>query len=170
MNYKLAYTVPVFFLSCVSLAMGDTVQFTNGDNLSGKVRSLNEKELQLDSENFGKVTIPRAKIMAIYLGDARPPAAVSPTAATLGAAAAASAPAPNAAAATNRVEGILGRLLQNQPDIQDLPQNAARARDGLRSLRNDLGPGERDALDGYIKLFDLFAPPSPEGNAEAVEQ
>jgi hypothetical protein len=67
-------------LSAVLLASGlraDTVQLANGDLLSGEVLSLDAKQLKIKSQVLGEITIPRAKVQAITLGDApaRPSAA-----------------------------------------------------------------------------------------------
>lgn len=55
-------------------AAADSVQLANGDVISGKVVSLDDKTLKLESETLGQVNIPRVKIATITLGDARPPA------------------------------------------------------------------------------------------------
>lgn len=57
---------------CSSEAAADTIQLVNGDTLSGKVVSLNEKEVKLHSELLGELSIQRAKVASIYFGDAAP--------------------------------------------------------------------------------------------------
>ncbi|MEX0703214.1 MAG: hypothetical protein WD069_14055 [Planctomycetales bacterium] len=70
-------------------ARADSVELTNGDMLHGKVVSLDDKELRIDREQGGPMTVPRDKVLTIHLGDRgpvpdpKPPAseddAVSPT-------------------------------------------------------------------------------------------
>src|SRR4051812_30071076 len=51
----------------------DTIQLVNGDSVSGKVVSLDDKQLKLHSDILGQVAIERNKIASIHLGDVAPP-------------------------------------------------------------------------------------------------
>src|SRR5262245_32156547 len=57
-------------LSVVSGLTADTVELLNGDSLSGKVIALDAKTLKLKNDILGEMTIERAKIASIHLGDA----------------------------------------------------------------------------------------------------
>lgn len=133
----------------------DTVQMTNGDTLKGDVTKLDAKEVLVSSENFGELTIPRAKVSAIYLGDYQPPA-VTATGANPAAGLSAEILMQNPLI-QQQLGKLLGGGLGSSAELQNLPQNANKARDELQKLKDDLGPGpEADALDGYLRLFELF--------------
>jgi hypothetical protein len=48
---------------------GDTVELDNGDVLNGKVLSLDAKQLKLQSDALGEITVRREKVASIHLGD-----------------------------------------------------------------------------------------------------
>ncbi len=103
--------------------VADQVEMQNGDRYLGRVVSLNEKALVLQSELLGKVTLPRARIATISLGagapgavQAAPPAAALQPQIAPGAPMAATNDTPmsalrNLAANTNLVEQIRGQFL-----------------------------------------------------------
>lgn len=138
----------------------DSVRLTNGDTLVGKVMSLDAKQLVLNSENFGEMKIPRDKVEIIGLGEvslAPPPAAAG---------------TPSAPGASGELPSLQNPQVQQQVDqllqqalggeMGNMRQQMQSTREGLKELQEDLGPGSSaDALDGYIKLFEMFGGPAP---------
>ena len=51
-------------------ARGDSVELTNGDKLNGRVLSVDSKTLKLKSDTLGQISVSRAKVATIHLGDA----------------------------------------------------------------------------------------------------
>jgi hypothetical protein len=175
-------------------AMADSVQLANGDVLNGRVLSLDDKQLRLESEVLGQVTIPRGKIRAITLGDHRPAAAASSPAGKLPGAEA----SPEAALKRLKTTGVnpkdLKELQQMLPllatpeaskyfndtvkglmsgtrSIGDLRKEAMRARDELKKATRGLGPDVEAAIAPYMQILDSFIretqPPAPKAqNAE----
>jgi hypothetical protein len=77
----------VFRLGCLGVLIAcafafplpaDTVRLTNGDTVHGKVLTLDDKGLTLESGPLGKLTIDRKNVEVIVLGDAPLPAAAAP--------------------------------------------------------------------------------------------
>ena len=60
--------------------LADQVVMQNGDRFSGHVLSLSAESVVLQNENLGKITVPRAKVSLLSLGDA--PALAQTAAAT----------------------------------------------------------------------------------------
>ena len=162
---------------CVLPAAADSVQLANGDVLSGRVLSLDDKHLRLESESLGQVTIPRAKIRAITLGDAKPAAAASAPAARKGET------SPEEALKQLKTTGVnpkdLKELHQMLPllatpeaskyfndtvkglmggtrSIGDLRKDAMRARDELKKATRGLGPDVDAAVGPYLQILDSF--------------
>lgn len=166
------FSIAALLLACSVLAgssaLADSIRLVNGDTIVGKVVSLDENQLVLDSENFGQMKIPRQKVAIIGLGD---------TPLTQGLASGASAPpaAPGAPAAPGELPSMQNPQVRQQLDFLlqqalgggdgDMRQQMQATRKGLQELQKDLGPGaSADALDGYIKMFELFgggAAPNP---------
>ncbi len=71
MNNRISLSV----LACVALAVcmcsasAETIELKNGDKFSGKVISVDATNVILENEILGRVKIPRAKIVAIFLGE-----------------------------------------------------------------------------------------------------
>lgn len=176
-----AFCLAAAWLLAAAPALADTVHLTNGDIITGKVVLLDEHKLKVQSEALGELTIQRAKVASIYLGDARPPVVQARPAAPLN----------PALPAIPSVEDVLKQLqqggvnaealkqLQEQvpalahPQVQeafqkrlvglmtgkmtldDLRKEAEDARDQIKKLKQDLGP-EADALDGYLNILESF--------------
>lgn len=47
----------------------DVVELANGDTISGKVVSLDEKTIKVQNDILGEVSLPRDKVAAVHLGD-----------------------------------------------------------------------------------------------------
>lgn len=213
MNRKSAALLGAAFLLTAQLALGDTIRLSNGDTMSGKVTTFNEKEIVIKNDIIGEVKIPREKVVAIVLGDRAIPGNGD---------AAASGP-PNASPnlkgkspeqivkeLTNEKfdlkmlreleggkigppnqEDVLRELRKNgapaglkeqlmlklpgfgAPEVQsyynkqvnglidgsvtidDIRDDAVKARDQLKELQEDLGPGGA-ALNGYLSILEGF--------------
>jgi len=170
-----------WLLAAATPAFADTVHLTNGDTITGKVILLDENKLKVQSEALGELTIQRAKVASIHLGEAKPPVVQAKPAASLN----------PAVPAIPSVDDVLKQLqqgglnadalkqLQEQvpalahPQVQeafqkrlvglmtgkmtldDLRKEAEEARDQIKKLKQDLGP-EADALDGYLNILESF--------------
>lgn len=122
-------------------AAADTVQLANGDTLSGEVLSLDAKQLRVKSPILGEVTIARAQVHSIYLGDAvKTPVAGAPAAK----------PAESGKELT--VEGILKQLGAGAGGHP----SAGAGDDLLKQLQGGVPPAELDKLK---KQFPLLASP-----------
>jgi hypothetical protein len=51
-------------------ARGDTLRLANGDTINGKVIAVDDKNVTLESETFGRITLPRSKVVGLVFGDA----------------------------------------------------------------------------------------------------
>ena len=218
----------VGWATATSSGLADTVQLVNGDTVSGEVLSLDGKELKLQSKLLGALSIERAKIKAVFFGDARPPSAGGPSPAGQQGAAGKGSPlvgqmkaqgidpqafkqlenafpqlAPKAKVPGKATpEDVLGQLRREGLDesirkqiqqafpllgaseaqeyfdktvsglvsgdlsIQDVRNDAIRARDQLLDLQKDLGPAGKAALSAYTSILNRFiretAPPEQE--------
>ena len=174
MNSQQKWVTPVALMTllfCVEHAAADSVRLTNGDIIRGEVVSLGEQELTIRSENFGEMRVPRNKVELIALGDKsieemlRPAPGQQPVPQQSGVGAMPSMQNPQVQQQLNRLMqealgGGLGGLGTMQQDLQETQR-------GLRELQRDLGPGSTaDALDGYIKLFQLFGGGDGAGDGE----
>ena len=99
----------VFVFAPFLLAQADTIQLINGDSLNGKVLSLNDKEIKIESAILGEVAIQRKNVVSITFGDRKPAAtpAVSPAPAT---------PAATTPAASNTADAVLQQLKKSGVD------------------------------------------------------
>ncbi|PHR95067.1 MAG: hypothetical protein COA78_30925 [Blastopirellula sp.] len=71
MSYR--SSLSLLLVAFISLSLqADTLELLNGDRISGEVVGLDSKEIQLKSESFGVLKIPRSKVAAIYLGNRLP--------------------------------------------------------------------------------------------------
>lgn len=173
----------VLLLSPVSL-FADQLQMQNGDRYTGKVVSVTEDSLVLQSDVLGKVTLPRNKIASLTFGDAKAtnaaPSApvvaatptVSPNTATTGADLAAA--FRNLGADTNFVQQIRQQMLAGSPqggqkydelvnglmtgklNLYDIRSQAKASIDQINELKRELGPEAGDALDSYLNILQNF--------------
>lgn len=174
----------VLLLSPASL-FADQLQMQNGDRYTGKVVSVTEESLVLQSDVLGKVTLPRNKIASLTFGDAKatnaapPPApstaavpTVSPNTANTNADLAAA--FRNLGANTNFVQQIRQQMLAGSPEggqkydelvnglmsgklnLNDIRSQAKTSIDQINELKRDLGPDAGDALDSYLSILQNF--------------
>ncbi len=152
-------------------ANADSVRLTNGDIIRGEVVSLGEQELTIKSENFGEMTIPRDKVELIALGDKSIEEMLRSTSGQQPAQQSGTSAMPSMQ--NPQVQQQLNRLMQEAlgggfGGIGTMQQDLQETERGLRELQQDLGPGSTaDALDGYIKLFQLFGGGAGAGDGEA---
>ncbi len=157
---------------CLVLAsplLADTIQLVNGDRLNGKVTSLDDKQLVVDSESFGELKIARDKVDLISLGDKgipdfqqvivpQQPPAGAPNAQPLGGNLNNVSPLLQDPAVRQQLGPMVEQLLGPNGG-RDTQQNVEEARRGLHELREDFGDGpEGKALDAYIRFFEQIAP------------
>ncbi|KAA5542258.1 hypothetical protein FYK55_15770 [Roseiconus nitratireducens] len=160
LNLALCVTTAAL-LTPADTAHADSIRLTNGDTIRGEVTSLNEKELVIESDNFGQMKIPREKVDLIALGDTpleerlqRAPASTAPVGPTTSDA--------MPSMQNPQVQQQVNRLLQQAlgggfGGIGTMQQDLQKTQRGLKDLQRDLGPGpSADALDGYIKMFEMF--------------
>jgi hypothetical protein len=160
-------------------ALADSVQMVNGDVLKGRVVSLDDKQLRLESETLGQVTIPRGKIHAITLGEHKATAATSVPAARPSV----SEVSPEVALKQLKAGGLNPRdvkelqqmlpllatpeaskyfndtvkgLMSGTRSIGDLRKEAMRARDELKKATKGLGPDVDAAIAPYMQVLDSF--------------
>jgi hypothetical protein len=177
----LSFVAIVLALFAAPRVSADLVQLANGDILHGKVLALDDKNLRLESDVHGKLSIPRGKIASITFGDRPAPAVAAPPAAGA---------APALPAAPGSLDDILKQLkagggaganvgdiqklmpLLANPDalgffqdklrglqegslgIQDIRKEAIRAREMVKDLK--LGPEGDQALAPYLGILDRF--------------
>ena len=169
-------------LFCTQAATADSVQLINGEVLKGKVLSVDDKQVSLESESLGKVTIQRSKVATITLGDAKPPVLVADP--KVGPAPAAPQPESveeafkklKAIGANPKEVGELQKLfpelaspeaskyfdetikgvMTGKKSIQDIRKEAIQARDELKKLTDDLGPDVEAATKPYLNILEKF--------------
>jgi hypothetical protein len=173
LSLALLFTVRVF---------ADQIEMQNGDRYNGKVISMTNDTMVLQSEVLGTIAFPRAKIAKISLGNGAPGAAASHDSTTLSAKPAASTNAaanslsslrqPAAAseaakvkqqfladadpAAKAKFDEMLGDLMNGKMTVADLRVQAKSAADQLRALKKELGPEADSTLDGYLSILESF--------------
>lgn len=151
----------------------DSVRLVNGDMLKGHVESLNEQQLVIRSENFGEMKIPRHRVQTIMFGDKPLPTAASkqPAAAGVG-------QQPMPAIQNPQSQQQLNRMMQQalggDGGTRDLRQSIESTRKGLQDLKKDIGnESSAQAIDSYIKMFELFGniiPPTQAQPQQPSEQ
>lgn len=150
------------------LCWADVIECDNGDRYNGKVLSMDAKEVKLQNDIAGTLTIPRSRIVGIQLR----PALAAPAAAPQRPVATATAPALNAtklqfdAAAIERIQNeylatatpeanqmfqeMLRGVQSGQKNIGDLRTQAASTLQELRAAQKEFG---EDALGGILETY-----------------
>jgi hypothetical protein len=175
-----AVLVTVLALCALPVA-ADSVKLANGDVLNGRVLSLDDKQLRLESDTLGQVNIPRTKVVSITLGDVQPATPATAPKAVAGAAPASLSPdgvlkqlqatginpkdlgevqkmlpllaTPEASAYFNdTLKGLLGGTLS----LGDIRKDAIRARDELKKATKGLGPDVDAAVAPYLMILEKF--------------
>ncbi|HZN35148.1 MAG TPA: hypothetical protein VFB80_15070 [Pirellulaceae bacterium] len=118
-------------VAIADMAAADTVQLANGDTLSGEVLSLDAKALKIKSPILGEVTIGRAKVQSITLGDA------------------AARPAAKSTGDGLSVEGLLKQL----GGVAAEAAGKVNEGDLLKQLQGGIDPAELDKLKKQMPLL-----------------
>jgi hypothetical protein len=183
---RAAGLIVVLLIAALPVA-ADSVRLANGDLLNGRVLSLDDKQLRLESDTLGQINIPRAKVVMITLGDPMPAVAGK-------APSAAGAPtgiSPEGVLKQLQVTGVnpkdLGELQKMFPllatpeastyfnntlkgllggamSVGDIRKDAVRARDELKKATKGLGPYVEAAVAPYLTILEKFineTQPSP---------
>lgn len=148
-------------------ARADWVELANNDVVQGDVVSVDGEKVKLKSVNFGEMTIPRAKVRLIGLGDRPLPTAAQPAASPLG--------SPGSRQLSSQLPSLensqMNQLLQQALGIGgtgDLQQQLNKTKEDLKKLQKDMGhTPEGDALNSYIQIFDLLGNLAPLANPPA---
>ena len=183
---RAAVLVVVLLIAALPVA-ADSVRLANGDLLNGRVLSLDDTQLRLESDTLGQINIPRAKVVSITLGDSVP--AVTGTAPKAGSLPPAIGPegvlkqlqvtgvnpkdlgeiqkmfpllaTPEASTYfNNTLKGLLGGGMS----VGDIRKDAIRARDELKKATKGLGPDVEAAMAPYLTILEKFineTQPSP---------
>jgi hypothetical protein len=175
MRHGVALLLLAIALAAPGLGWADYVQLVNGDMLHGRVLGLDEKQLRLESDVHGKLSIPRDKVVAITFGERKPvpaavPAAPAASAGGLddilqqlraGAGGAGDAgelqklmPLLSNPSAMKFFQDKVGGLKDGSLSVQDIRREAIRARDMVKDLK--LGPDAEQALAPYLGILDRF--------------
>jgi hypothetical protein len=78
MRNSLWITCLLVLVATCTITRGDSIEFVNGDVMKGKVVSLDDKTLKFESDVIGVISIARAKIARIHLGDVKPTKPIVP--------------------------------------------------------------------------------------------
>lgn len=166
MNFNLstAWLVTLLGLSLLPLK-GDTLELTNGDQLSGQVLSVSGKTVVLQNEVLGKITVPRAGVKRLAFGTnslAQPTARLNPASANLAPPAAlaaalqASVSRPAAPLGltgdTNVIRQIRDQMLAGSPEAAAKYDTLV---NGLLSGKLDLAELRREAQSSAAQLREL---------------
>lgn len=157
--------LPLLFSLIVASTVirADVVECDNGDRYNGKVLSMDEKEVKLQNDIAGTITIPRVRIVGIQFRQM--PARVANRAATNAAAIGAQPPTWDAAAleriqneylatATPEANQMFQQMVQGMQSGQmNLGDLRARAAATLRDLRAAQKESGDDALGGILESY-----------------
>jgi hypothetical protein len=186
----------ISFLSLLIItAFADQVEMQNGDRYNGKIVSMTNDVMVLQSEILGTVTIPRGKVARMALGT-NVPARSSETGAAHARAASPGTNSPSAAVAALRQAGVpageaekvkqqfladadpaakakydqmLNDLISGKMSAGDLRVQAKSAADQLRALKRELGPESDATLDSYLSILESFLNQVPATEAASVK-
>jgi hypothetical protein len=173
-----------FGLSMIRCANADQVNMQNGERYIGKVVTLSNETVVVQSEVLGTLKVPKSKIASVTFG-------TNATAASIQTPVAASAqplkPAatnsssdltaainqlranPNAMQqvqqqmlagadpkATEMFNQMMGGLVNGSLNVDDIRKQAKSAADQLRAAKKELGDDAGFAVDGYLAVLDGF--------------
>jgi len=173
-----------FGLSMIPCANADQVNMQNGECYIGKVVTLSNETVVVQSEVLGTLKVPKSKIASITFGAN----AVTPTVQTpVAASAQTQKPAatnsssdltaainqlranPNAMQqvqqqmlagadpkATEMFNQMMGGLMNGSLNVDDIRRQAKSAADQLRAAKKELGDDAGFAVDGYLAVLDGF--------------
>ncbi len=164
----------LFVLLTASRLRADQVEMKNGDRYVGLVVSLNSDALILQSENLGKVLLPRSGVAVITLGQAAPVAALS-TPATVNTNTDLAAAFSQLGSATNLIPQIrdkylagagpeannkfnemMGGLMSGQVDMNGLRAQVQSAVGQLKSLQKEGAADADPSMSMYLGILEKF--------------
>jgi hypothetical protein len=158
----------------------------NGERFIGKVVSLNNETVVIESDVLGSLRLPRTKVAAISFAGANDPQpqvsnhGVSGTNSATNSLARPQAVSPQLSSAlrrlgtntlqqvrgqflasagpeaNNKFNELLGGLLDGTLTVHDIRVQARSAADQIRELKNDSGEQSGWALDGYLAILEHF--------------
>ena len=169
-------------LACLALCLrlqADQVVMQNGDTLNGTVLSVSTNVLVLQSENLGKVTLPRARVANVVFGSGTakaaslpvPVPAVSRTDSTPDLTSAlrgihdqtnliqqvqSQVLGSSGPGAIGKFNDLLDGLSTGRIDMNGLRAQAQAAVEQLESLKKDLGPGDIAEAESYLAILNGF--------------
>ena len=178
------------FTVIIALALGawplsaDQIEMQNGERYLGKVLSLTNDAVVVQSEVLGTVRLPRSKVAVITLGEAIPkvskPSAVAlqhplPATRATNTTDDISSALRQLGAKTNFIQQVqeqllssagpeanakynemVSGLLSGQLNLGDIRTQASSAANQLRALKRDAGDDAGFAVDGYLAILDNF--------------
>lgn len=168
-------------LAAAVLARGDVIECDNGDRYNGKVLSMDERQVKLQNEITGTLTIPRSRIVSISFRAGQQPAQLR-GAATNGAPVRPLLPGQKSIAiddasieqvqrellstadpAANQMFQEMVRGLQTgQLNLGDIRVQAQETLKELRELQGDLGDdAATELLDSYAAILENFVGKTP---------
>ncbi len=182
--YRIALWMTCALIVSAASIHADQLQMQNGDRYTGKVLSVTEDSVVVQSDVLGKVTLPRNKITSLTFGETK----ITNTAPSTPVAAAAPTITPNTAttnvdlvaafrnlgANTNFVQQIRQQMLAGSPeggqkydelvsslmsgqmDLAGLRKQAQSSIDQINELKQGLGPEAADSLDSYLTILQSF--------------
>jgi hypothetical protein len=173
-----------FGLSTILCAHGDQVNMQNGERYVGKVVTLTNETVVVQSEVLGILKLPRSKIASITFGtNAVAAAAQAPVVATAQPTRSLSAnSSPDLTTAIQQLRAdpsamrqveqqflagadpqakemfnqMMGGLMNGSLSVNDIRAQAKSAADQLRSAKKELGEDAGFAVDGYLAVLDSF--------------
>jgi hypothetical protein len=164
--------VSTLFILAAGL-QADTIQLVNGDSVSGKVVSLDDKQLKLQSDILGQMSIERSKIAAIHFGDAAVPKKSAVAAKPAGPLDVKDLlrggidpqtmneikktfPLLATPEASKYFENAVTGLMTGSLNVQDVRKDAIKAVGEIKKLEKELGPQVGQALQGYLGILEHF--------------
>jgi hypothetical protein len=171
----------LFLCLLTLLSRADQVVMQNGDHYHGKVVSVTNDSLVLQSDILGTVNLSRGKVAQIILGNETPASKLVPAKPT-----ATSVSKTNATVSLDdavrqlktqpaliqqvqndylsnatpeakaKFDQMLTDLASGKMSVGDLRAEAKSAANQLRSLRKELGDDAGEGLDGYLAILDNF--------------
>ena len=143
------------------LARGDVIECENGDRYNGKVLLVDEQVVRVQNEITGALVIPRAKVVSITFGAARPKAAAAKTNAVSAATAVEQVQnqflGDATPEATQMYQEMVRDLLSGKLGVNEVRVKAQGTLKELNDLKADLGDDDAAALLGsYAAILQNF--------------
>jgi len=156
----------------------DRVEMRNGECYIGKIIGVTTNSVSLESENAGKVTLPRSKVASISF--AAGASTTTQPGSTNGAAPSKAAGLRDLNTETNLLESVqkdllsqatpeatqkfrqmVGGLMTGSLSVNDLKKEARAVSKQARAMKADLGEEGGAALDSYLAILDNFLNDQP---------